>query len=150
MQSYTIVDKKKFMHSLLKGDLFDSFLLREALLTTRCKIIIDGERNIDFYDPELDTDLTPYMTWKEIQPSVYQLIAGHKLPTYFKIIFATNDEKTSAISTDVSTFFLNITIKDNNLTCSTGVAYKTFSLDKSPETTWDKKIERFLLKYAFI
>lgn len=150
MEVFHISNKKDFMSKLLKSDLFDTFQVREVIVHTAFKSILDGKTNKDFFDSELTPDLPEYLGWKDMRPYVYQLIMGSKQPTYFKIIFSTTPEKTSQISQIASTFFLNITYKDGEMSCNTGVAYHTFTLDKSDENLWDEKIKRFLMKYDFM
>lgn len=105
---------------------------------------------MDFYNTDEKEGLSPYLTWGEMRPYIYNLILGSKSPSYFKIILSTNRTKTEAISDQVDTFFVNITFKSSEITVSTGVAYKTFTLDKSPESIWDNKIKNFLFKYNFL
>lgn len=151
MEIYTISNKKEFMNKLLKSDLFDTFEVREVILHTAFKSVLDGNRNQDFFsDLESEEELSPFVTWKEIKNYVYQFVMGHKLPTYFKIVLSTNTPKTNSLSPLASTFFLNISFKDNEIKCSTGVAYKEFTLDKSCEQLWDEKIKHFLFKYNFL
>lgn len=138
------------MNKLIKSDLFDSFLIREVVIHTSFKSILDGHRNMDFYNTDEKEGLSPYLTWGEMRPYIYNLILGSKSPSYFKIILSTNRTKTEAISDQVDTFFVNITFKSSEITVSTGVAYKTFTLDKSPESIWDNKIKNFLFKYNFL
>ena len=138
------------MNKLIKSDLFDSFLIREAVIHTSFKSILDGHRNIDFYNTDEQEGLSPYLTWGEMRPYIYHIILGNKSPSYFKIILSTSRPKTEAISDQVDTFFINITFKSSEITVSTGVAYKTFTLDKSPESIWDNKIKNFLFKYNFL
>ncbi|MGL6173326.1 MAG: DUF5721 family protein [Cellulosilyticaceae bacterium] len=151
MEIYTISNKKEFMNKLLKSDLFDTFEVREVILHTAFKSVLDGSRNQDFFsDLDCEEEFSPFVTWKEIKNYVYQFIMGHKLPTYFKIVLSTNTQKTNSLSPVASTFFLNISFKDNEIKCSTGVAYKEFTLDKSCEQLWDEKIKNFLFKYNFL
>lgn len=148
MDLYTLTDKKHFMTQLIKSDLFDSFELREGVVHTLFKTIIDGKRNPDFFPT--DEPRSSYLQWGEVRSYMYHLLAGQKPPTYFKLILSTSKAKTEALSTELDTCFLNITFKDNLITCSTGVAYHTFSLDKTPEKIWDERIKKFLLQYNFI
>ncbi len=153
MQSFDITNRKEFMSKLLKSDLFDTFEVREVVAHMAFKLILAGERNQDYFKDILEeetSNLSHFLTWGEIRKHVYELMSGHKLPTYFKIILSTNTEKTEGLSPDASTFYLNITFKDNQMSCSTGMAYKTFTLDKSSEQLWDEKIKNFLFKYQFI
>lgn len=153
MQIFDITNRKEFMAKLLKSDLFDTFEVREVIAHMAFKIIISGERNQDYFNDineETLAEASNYLSWGEIRKHVYELMQGSKLPTYFKIILSTNKEKTSSLSADASTFYLNITFKDNQISCSTGMAYKTFTMDKSSETLWDERIKNFLFKYQFM
>lgn len=153
MQSFDITNRKDFMAKLLKSDLFDNFEVREVIAHTSFKLILDGKRNMEyFHDITEDSEqsYSEFLSWSEIRKHVYELMSGHKLPTYFKIILSTNTEKTLHLSPDASTFYLNITFKDNQITCSTGTAYKGFTMDKSADHIWDERIKQFLFKYQFI
>ena len=115
--------------------------------------MIDGKRNLNYFNDiqnDPDTVYTEYLSWSELRRHVYELMQGHTLPTYFKIILSTKAEKTQQLSPDASTFYLNITFKNNLITCSTGTAYKGFTLDKSADEIWDECIKKFLFKYEFI
>ena len=145
MVTLPIVNNNLFMSCLLKQDIFDFFEVREVTLHTSYKLHLDGKRNMDFYEShELET-LSEYLPWSQVRPSIFELIKGKKSPTYFKIILSTSPESTQEISTEASTFFLNITYKDGAISCITGTAYSSFSLDKTPEQTWDNKITKFLI-----
>lgn len=153
MQSFDITNRKEFMYKLLKSDLFESFEVREVVSHTAFKLVIDGKRNKDYFndmDNDPDRVYSEYLSWGEMRKHVYELMQGHKLPTYFKIVLSTKLDKTTQLSPDASTFYLNITFKDNQITCSTGTAYKTFTLDKSADQIWDERIKQFLFKYQFI
>lgn len=153
MQVFDITNRKEFMAKLLKSDLFESFEVREVISHTAFKLIIDGKRNKEYFNDiqnDPDTIYSDYLSWAEMRKHVYELMQGHTLPTYFKIILSTNAEKTAQLSPDASTFYLNITFKDNQISCSTGTAYKCFTLDKSADQIWDERIKQFLFKYQFI
>lgn len=150
MQAYDISNNKEFMAKLLKSDLFDNFEVREVILHTAFKMILEGMRNQDYFDTQNEITMDLYLTWGEMRKYIYELMQGSKLPTYFKIILATNSEKTSLLSQDASTFYLNIQFKENHITCSTGTSYKLFTLDKSADKIWDKQIEEFLFHHHFI
>lgn len=153
MEAFDITNRKDFMAKLLKSDLFDTFEVREIVAHVAFKMVLDGKRNNDYFhdiDEDPETVYSSYLTWGEMRRHVYELMTGKKLPTYFKIIFSTSQAKTSQLSSDASTFYLNITFKDNQITCSTGTAYNCFTLDKSAEKIWDDRIRHFLLKQAFI
>lgn len=150
MITFSINNNKLFMNYLLRENLFDSFQVREITLHTFHKLHMDGTRNTDFYaDYERET-LSEYISWHEIRPYIFNLIKGTKSPTYFKIVLSTSPEDTQAISSEISTFFLNITYKENIIQCTTGTAYSTFSWDKTPEHLWDEKIKKFLISNQLV
>lgn len=153
MQSFDISNRKEFMAKLLKSDLFDNFEVREVTIHVSFKMILDGKRNKAYFqDVHEDSEkvYSDYLTWGEVRKHVYELMLGTKLPTYFKIILSTSIEKTQQLSPNVSTFYLNITFKDNQTTCTTGTAYSEFTLDQSADHLWDDRIKNFLFKYQFI
>lgn len=138
------------MNRLLKSELFDNFIFREAIMHTAFKSVLDGHRNKDFYNTDEQENLSEYLNWSEVRPYIYHIVIGTQSPSYFKIILSTNTSKTLAISQEVDTFFVNIVFKNGDIVINTGVAYKTFTLDKSPEHIWDEKIKHFLFKYNFL
>ena len=120
MQSFDITNRKEFMSQLLKSDLFDTFEIREVVAHMAFKMILSGERNHEYFvdiNEEALTPLSQFLTWGDVRKHVYELMSGHKLPTYFKIILSTNYDKTIDLSPDASTFYLNITFKDNQINC---------------------------------
>lgn len=150
MVTHPVINNNLFMSYLLKQELFDRFQVREVTLHTSYKTHIDGKRNVDFYDGDELDGMGEYLSWSELRPHMLELIKGSKSPSYFKIILSTSPEQTQQISDAASTFFLNITFKDRIISCITGTAYASFSLDKTPEQTWDKKMTEFLISHSLI
>lgn len=138
------------MNYLLRQDLFDHFQVREVTLHTFYKLHIDGKRNTDFYPEGTSDNLSDYVAWSEMKDYIFQLIKGDTSPSYLKVILSTTKDQTQEISSDASTFFLNIVYKDASIQCTTGTAYTTFTLDKTPEKAWDDQITRFLLSKNLI
>ena len=156
MIALEFVDIKDFMHRLLCTDLFDHFLLPEATITTYVAHTIDGHLHPDFFSPEdagydalLQTAISPFSL---LRPVCYQLIKGNRTPLGFKFVFqlsAQNQQRTieksgcSFQTEDITGMFLNIKYQDRKLTCTTGISYRTFSMDKSLEQEWDRLITVF-------
>ena len=138
------------MSCLLKKDLFDHFEVREVTLHTFYKLHIDGKRNMDFYTEDEKEGLSEYIPWAQMRDYIFQLIKGKKSPTYLKVVLSTKKSETEDISSDVSTFFLNIVYNAGAIQCTTGTAYTTFSLDKTPEKAWDDKVLRFLSSHELV
>ena len=145
MVTLPITNNNLFMNYLLKKDLFDLFEVREVTLHTFYRLHIDGRRNTDFYNTDEKDNLSEYLLWSEIRHYIFELIKGTQSPTYLKIILSTSHNETQDISPEASTFFLNITYKEGAISCITGTAYASFSLDKTPEQTWDQKMTKFLI-----
>ncbi len=150
MQTYPISNRKEFMAKLLKSDLFDSFEVKEVIIHAAFKLVIDGGRNMDYFDTLNGETYSKLLTWGEVRKNVYELMQGTKLPTYFKIVLGTNQNKTASLAPEASAFYLNIHFKENQISCSTGTAYKTFTLDQSADKLWDEKMKNFLFKYNFM
>jgi hypothetical protein len=150
MQSYDISNKKEFMSKLLKSHLFDSFEVREIILHTAFKMILEGKRNTDYFEQSQETSRPLYLSWSEMQKNVYELIQGRRQPTYFKIILSTPLDKTLSLSEEADACYLNVQFKDNKLTCSTGISYKQFTLNQEPDKIWDEEIKNFLFNNHFM
>lgn len=150
MVTLPIVNNSLFMNYLLKQELFDFFEVREVTLHTSYKSHLDGTRNTDFYNTDELEGLSDYLSWSELRPHIFELIRGTRSPTYLKIVLSTSAEDTKKISTEASTFFLNITYKDGEISCITGTAYSSFSLDKTPEKAWDDQITKFLISNQLV
>ena len=138
------------MNYLLKQNLFDHFEVREVTLHTFYKLHIDGKRNLDFYHENESKNLSEYISWSEMKNYLFELIKGKKSPSYLKVVLSTSQNDTQNISLDASTFFLNIVYKEETIQCTTGTAYTTFTLDKTPEKAWDDKMTQFLISHNLI
>ncbi|WP_058486816.1 DUF5721 family protein [Defluviitalea phaphyphila] len=141
MITLNILDVKKTMEELLKGNLFDEFEARDIEIHTFTKFHISGILNKDFLSTdEKELYNSNYILWKEIKKHVFNIIKGKKSPTYFKIVLSANKDLISNFSSEISALFINMIYTNNKLTCTTGTALKTFILDKSYEYQWDKYI----------
>ena len=156
MISFKIENTKDFMNKLLLQDAFDTFLVKEATISTFQTMSIDGKRNKDFYTTEeleeLGTDIE-YIKWSEIKSLCFQAIKGKKTPLSFKFVFKLSEKNTEKFlqqtglsfhSSDVSGLFLNIIFENGAIHCVSGTALKIFTMEKSLDTEWDAMIERFL------
>lgn len=160
MLALKINDVKKFMNQLLIGDMFDSFSLVEASITTFSNFTIDGKLHRDFFDTDTvqnsDFNNSPYCPWKELKSYCFSIIRGKLLPIQFRIVFQLSPVQYAALFPDSSLQIsndqicgLNLTVqyKNKELFCMTGISSDTFLLDKQPEFTWDSAIPEFFRKY---
>ncbi|HJB14972.1 MAG TPA: hypothetical protein IAA05_02900 [Candidatus Blautia excrementipullorum] len=156
MLALKINDVKTFMTQLLIGDTFDAFPMAEASVTTFNTFTIDGWVNKEFYDTDTQDILTQnaviYSQWKKIKPFCRSIIRGKLLPLQFRIVFQLAPHQISDIlktedpeltANTFSSFSLNIQYKNKTLLCTTGVAHKSFTLDKGPEQYWDDAVLLF-------
>lgn len=148
MISLNITDVKKTMDELLKGNLFDEFELRTAEVHTFAKFQIQGNLNKAFLtEDEKDLYERNFVLWKEIKSHVFNIIKGKKPPTYLKIVFsAAIDKIPDFASFDISALFINLIYSQGKLSCTNGIAFENFSLDKTIEQEWDQYVRDFFKK----
>lgn len=157
MKAYQIKDVKNFMGRLLRTDLFDSFLLAEASITTYNRFVIDGhiEKGFFFGDVNDAALLPPYefSEWKNMRALCFDLIKGKRTPVNFKLVLHLKPERIAQILqtnkvglslSDVKAFVLNIKYDGSMLTCITATAFHTFFPDKTPDKLWDDDFTHFL------
>lgn len=161
MKAFYLKDQKQFMNQLLKSELFDHFLLAEATIHGAITYHADGHINRDFFDAQelaaLTADGSEYVPFSHFRPVCYELIRGRHTPLYMKFVFLLSpaNAKKTLLSTDtgvsaddVSGIFLNLTFRDGQLTLTTGVSYRTFTMDHSFDHAWDTLAARFLARHG--
>lgn len=159
MTAFTISDIKQFMNRLLGSPLFDNFLLSEAMIQTGVTYQIDGSLQKSFYSEDQLAELgiadDPFVPFSLVRGNCFDLIKGKNVPLAFRFVFLLSPENmantiqhshSSFQVSDVSGMFINLNYKNGKLTCTTGISYKTFSLDKSLEQEWDGLVEKFFKK----
>lgn len=150
---------KNFMKSLLTDELFDSFLVEEAVIRTYNTFHIDGHLIKEFYSSEELEALenskksTDFSYWGDVRPFCFQLIKGKKTPVSFKVVLhatpwligkiAANPECGVAANL-IRSLVLNIRYDNGKVTCMTGSSLTTFIMDKSVEKLWDNFIRQWL------
>ena len=82
----------------------------------------------------------------------FSIIKGKQTPLDFKFILSLPEEGIASLISensldfrpaDVQGLYLNFRYDGMNLTCITGTSFKSFSMDKSLEQTWDKSVQNF-------
>ena len=163
MTALKIINVKEFMNTLLLSETFDHFLLSEASITTFATMILDGHACTDFFSPEdegyaLTMDDT-YVPFSLLRGSCLDFIKGKRTPVSFKFVFLLskeNQQKTlaslhSAFSPeDISGMYLNLRYQAGEIICTTGISYRTFSMDKSLDQAWDDMILRFFKNHKIL
>lgn len=157
MKAFLVSDVRPFMRALLSDPLFHGWQFRSAELDVISSVSISGQVNGEYLTPEERSQRTaPYLLWEEIQPRVYALIQGSHTPTHMDIVLAMDPSRFKGMPTEnVESLVLNIryeTVRESEqpdsqpvkrLTLVTGVSFKTFSLDKTPERLWDDSMIPF-------
>lgn len=157
MIALNILEIKDFMNKLLCGELFDNFLMQEAVIQGSITWSASGSLNTDFYSPEEleENGLSglAFLPFGQVRPQCLSLIKGKRTPTYFKFVFLLSpinlartleQTKSSFTPGDISGMFVNLKFQQGRLLLTTGVSYRIFSTDKSLELEWDQLMKRFL------
>ena len=157
MIALELTDIKDFMNKLLRTEVFDHFLLQEAVITSGASYVIDGHITKGYYtDEEVETmGISGYkmLPFSLLRGNCFDLIKGKKTPNSFKFVFLLSPENlkkplassgSSYTENDISGVFLNLKYQNQLLTLTTGISYNIFSTDKSLESNWDKLVCRFL------
>lgn len=154
MLSIQITEIKNFMAHLLSRETFDQFYLVEASVKMNISYHLDGHLNHDFFDT--DTPEKPdrdYCLWREARPFVFNIIKGKRLPLGCKVVlglpkgtiaFLIKESQCTFREEDIEGIYLNILYEQKKLTITTGISYRTFSLDKSLEHNVDDHMRKFL------
>lgn len=161
MTALQLTDIKNFMNQFLRSEIFDRFLLTEAVIIQDVAVTIDGHIQKGYFSREeleeknlAHARIIPYSF---VRPGIYQLIRGKKTPVYFKFVLMLspeNMERTLAKSdsgltgADVSGMFLNLVYQNGTLLLTTGISYQTFCGEKTLDREWDKMMQIFLNKYS--
>ncbi len=159
MTAYTITERKHFMSRLLATDCFDSFLLREAVITTYNTFTINGRLEPDFFTAEEweDASIRPYelSCWSDIRPVCFSLIKGKKTPVSMKFVLHLKPEQAKRLIARsegsipehyIQAFVVTIRYDEGRMTCTTGISFLDFLPDKTPEHLWDEAFGRFLIQ----
>lgn len=153
MLALQIQDIKSFMSRLLLQDTFDTFLLKEAQITTSVTHTIDGRLHKDFFDePDFPDDC---IAWKEIKSFCFSVIRGKRTPLHFRFVFRLNTANTKKLlessgiellPEQISGLFLNCLYDGEKLICTSGTSLAFFTLDKTLDQVWDELLLKFFRK----
>ena len=157
MIALELTDIKDFMNKLLRSEIFDHFLMQEAVITSAATYTINGQLTKGFYNDEeleeLQLNQQRFLPFSMLRSNCFDLIKGKKTPSGFRFVFLlspANMEKTIAAVgssykvSDVTGMYINLKFQNQLLTLTTGIAYNIFSTDKTLENEWDKMVMKFL------
>ncbi len=161
MVALQISEVGTLLNQMLKGELFDRFLLREATVSQAFAATIDGTLKPGFYSEEECRELglagLAYIPFARVRPLCLDLIKGSRKPDSFKFVFMLSPENQAATiersgasfrSEDISGMFMNLSYKNEALICTTGISYRTFSPDKTLEAEWDRMAALFFRQHG--
>ncbi len=155
MVALKVEDMKQFTQSLFIGDMFDSFLVREAEIVTFNTFRIDGKVEKEYYtEDELEArQIGELSRWEAVKPICFTLIKGKKLPGSFRIVFVQarpqteeflNRRQLSVRSEQISGLYVNVRYEGGAMYCITGTSVNFFTMDKALENEWDEAVKEFL------
>lgn len=160
MIALELTDIKDFMNKLLRSEVFDHFLLQEAMITSSATYTINGQITKGFYSDEeiqeLHLEGCRFLPFSMLKGNCFDLIKGKKTPSAFRFVFLlspTNMEKTIASvgssykASDITGMYINLKYQNQLLSLTTGIAYNVFSTDKTLENEWDKMVVKFLKQH---
>ena len=163
MIALALPEVKNFMNKLLCSEIFDNFLLQEAVVQNSITTHIQGGLHLDFYSAEeLEAEhLTglSFIPYGRVRSQCFHLIKGKRTPSFFKFVLLlspANLEKTlkqthSPFTTqDISAVFLNLKFQNKKLLLTTGISYRIFTTDKSLEQEWNILIKKFLKNHEIV
>lgn len=170
MVAIEVHDIRKVMSKLLLSESFDRFQLIEASIVTGNSFYISGAVHPEFYESP-GTVTEPYMLWKDLKPFCLSIIKGKQTPVRFKLVFSMREKDIyrhleangcgdQAEDITSLSFHLNYERKRSALTgeelpeiddtdymvCTTGLARKSFTMDRTVEKLWDHTIEEYIRK----
>lgn len=160
MIALELTDVKDFMNKLLRSEIFDHFLLQEAVITGGATYTLNGQITKGFYSEEEleELHLTGYrfLPFSMLRGNCFDLIKGKKTPSSFRFVFLLSPENTQKTITavessykpaDVTGIYINLKFQNQLLSLTTGIAYNIFSIDKTLENEWDKLVVKFLKQH---
>ena len=163
MIALKLPEVRVFMNKLLCTETFDNFLLQEAAIQGSISYHIEGTLHKDFYsEEELEQEHLnglSFIPYGKVRTQCFDLIKGKRTPSFFKFVLLLspmNLEKTlqqsasSLTSADVTAAFINLKFQNNSLLLTTGISYRTFTIDKSLDHEWDNLIKKFLKNHEIV
>ncbi len=163
MIALKLPEVRVFMNKLLCTETFDNFLLQEAAIQGSISYHIEGTLHKDFYsEEELEQEHLnglSFIPYGKVRTQCFDLIKGKRTPSFFKFVLLLspmNLEKTlqqsasSLTSADVTAAFINLKFQNNSLLLTTGISYRTFTINKSLDHEWDNLIKKFLKNHEIV
>lgn len=157
MVAMKIEDIRQFTTKLFLREVFDWFLVREAVIVTFNTFRMDGHIRKGYYTREEleEHPVEELSAWSVLRPVCFSLIRGKKLPESFQITLQLASEDVQQFLQNnqlaftpeqIQGLYLNIRYEEGMLYCITGTSLQVFTLDKNLEEEWDRTAGVFLKK----
>lgn len=154
MIAQKISNLHQFTKQLFLEQTFDSFLVSELTISTYNSFHIDGRLKREFFTEEEWNKFGSerFSSWAQLRPICFSLIKGKKLPLSFQIILRLSNSdmellfSDTPLPTELDGLFLNIVYKNEELICTSGTAYKQFTMNRSTDQLWDRYLTDLLEK----
>ncbi len=158
MDCFQVKKIKEFMAALLMREEFDRYFVQEVEIVTYNTFRIDGHIQKSFYSKEEYEELEePRLTrWKKLRPLCFEMIKGSKTPVRFKIILRAANEETEELfqqsqvsisKEQLDGLYLNLMYENDVLQGISATSLNIFTMDKTLEKAWDKRINGLLEQY---
>lgn len=155
MVAMKIDDIRQFTGKLFLREVFDRFLVREAVIVTFNTFRMDGHIRKGYYTKEEleEHPVEELSAWSVLRPICFSLIKGKKLPESFQITLQLapgdveqflKENQLGFLAEQIQGLYLNIRYEEGKLYCITGTSLSIFTLDKTLEQEWDKAAGMFL------
>lgn len=157
-----IKDVKGFMAKLLASDIFDDYLIIEAVITKATTFTLDGRLNEEYLSDLAEEGTgealsgSRFQTWGNVRSICYELVKGKTLPIFMKVVLQLSEDRVAEILSEsgagisldnITGLYLNITYDRKELRVVTGTSLKTFTMDKSLERAWDDTAGKIMAEY---
>lgn len=156
MQALRILDVKKCMNDLLAADVFDEFLLSEAVITTRMCYRLDGHLTEGYLTEEEKREeglegerCVPYGYVRRL---CFDMIKGKRKPESFHFTFlcsGRNIERLLKASVtgmeprEIANLTMNLKYVKEELVVTSACTMTGFSMDRTVELLWDESVRKF-------
>lgn len=160
MIAIQILEVRDFMNKFLLSEMFDHFLLQEAVIASDVVWSLDGRLQDGFFSQEEISEQGlsgfTFLPFGNIRTRCFDLIKGRRAPSFFKFVLLLSPDNLNRTLTklhstfsagDISGMFLNLKFQNGQLVVTSGVSCRIFSMDKSLEHEWDSLIRQFFKKH---
>ena len=109
MIALELTDIKDFMNKLLRAEVFDHFLLQEAVITNSATYTINGQITKGFFTEEEIEEMQlsgcRFLPFSMLKTNCFDLIKGKKTPSSFRFVFLLSPKNMTKTITAVGSSF---------------------------------------------